>query len=261
MSNERFTAVQLARQAGDILRRGWKQQAYHVDLKGPTNPVTEIDRQSELLIVEGLRRAFPDHGILAEEGTAASGPHPVRWIIDPLDGTVNYIYHIPMVAVSIGLERDGEVVLGVVYNPITEELFVAEQGHGATLNDMAIHVSRTRTIGEAVLASGFPYEAWNTADDNTQAWRSFVKTALSVRCDGSAALDLCQVACGRLDGYWERGLSAWDIAAGSVIVREAGGWVGDFQLGHNFLQSGEIITANHFLAKEIAHMLMPNPTS
>ena len=259
--NELSVAIQLAREAGDILRRGWSLLDYRIDHKGPTNPVTAIDCQSELLIVEGLRRAFPDHGILAEEGTAASRPHPVRWIIDPLDGTVNYIHHIPMVAVSLGLEMDGEVILGVVYNPITDELFVGEQGCGATLNGMAMHVSTTHTIGEAVLASGFPYEAWDTADDNTQAWRSFVKTALTVRCDGSAALDLCQVACGRLDGYWERGLSAWDIAAGSVIVREAGGWVGDFQLGNNFLQRREIIAANYLLAKDISRMLVPEQTS
>jgi myo-inositol-1(or 4)-monophosphatase len=135
LSNERFIALQLACKAEDILRRGWNRQDYYVNLKGPINPATEIDHQSEHFIVDGLRRASPDHSILAEEETIAAKHYPMRWIIDPLDGTVNYIHHIPMLAVSIGLEKDGEMVLGVVFNHITEELFVAEQGYlqGAAL--------------------------------------------------------------------------------------------------------------------------------
>jgi myo-inositol-1(or 4)-monophosphatase len=253
---ERNTAVQLARQAGEILARRWGQPV-QVESKGVINPVTEVDRASERLITTGLREAFPEYGLLAEEGSGWPAAHPggPRWIIDPLDGTANYIRGIPIVAVSIGLEKDGELVLGVVYNPITAELFIGERGLGATLNGQPIHVTDTAEIGQAVLASGFEYDVWSNPDDNTREWRAFTKQATSVRCDGSAALDLCQVACGRFDGYWERSLSAWDIAAGTVIVREAGGCAEDYRGGGDVLERGEILAANPVLVRQMRQVL------
>jgi len=255
MSREREVAVALARQAGEVLRLGWSREDLAVENKGVIDPVTEIDRRSEALITDGLRRAFPDHDILAEEGTSRSEASRYRWIIDPLDGTVNFIRHYPWVAVSIGLEADGELVLGVVYNPIADELFLAERGKGATLNGQPIRVSPVGKIERAVLASGFPYDVWTAENDNTAEWRSFAKRAMSLRCDGSAALDMCSTACGRLDGYWESGVSPWDIAAGAVIVREAGGWVSDYRGGGDFLDRREVVAASPELGAEMVAVL------
>jgi myo-inositol-1(or 4)-monophosphatase len=251
MSKEGEVAVRLARQAGEVLRRGWGRRDLHIEQKGQINPVTEIDHESEALITGGLSEAFPDYGILAEEGTSKSAKQKARWIIDPLDGTVNFIRGIPLTAVSIGLEKDGELVLGVVYNPFTDELFVGEQGQGATLNGNPIHVTSVETLGQAVISSGFPYDAWTNQDNNTREWAFLVKSAMTVRCDGSAALDLCQVACGRFDGYVEKGISPWDIAAGIVIVREAAGMVTDYRGGPEFLAKGEVIAANPVLSREL----------
>ena len=255
MTSEREVAVTLARQAGEVLRLGWGRADLAVENKGVIDPVTEIDRKSEALITAGLRQAFPDHDILAEEGTSRSQASRYRWIIDPLDGTVNYIKGYPLVAVSIGFEADGELVLGVVYNPIADELFLAEQGKGATLNGKPIRVSPVGRIEEAVLASGFPYDVWTSAKDNTAEWRTFVKRAMSLRCDGSAALDMCHAACGRLDGYWEAGVSPWDIAAGAVIVREAGGWVSDYRGGGEFLDRREVVASNPALGEQLVAVL------
>jgi myo-inositol-1(or 4)-monophosphatase len=142
-------------------------------------------------------------------------------------------------------------VLGVVYNPISDELFVAERGAGAVLNGVSIHVSACTEISEAVIGSGFPYDAWQNQDDNTREWAAMTRRAFSVRCDGAAAMDLCQVACGRLDGYWEKGLQPWDMAAGIVIVREAGGWVSDYRLGNEILERSELICGNKTLVNNM----------
>lgn len=241
---ERSVAIELAQQAGQILRAGWGKTDLRVEMKGVTNPVTEIDQRSEVLIKEGLMRATPSYGIVAEESDAVDGRADARWIVDPLDGTINYMRAYPYVAVSIGLEKQGELVLGVIYNPILDELYVAEKGGGATLNGRAIHVSSVDKLGQAVIASGFPYDAWDTDQDNLEEWGRFVKRSMSIRCDGSAAIDLCFVACGRLDGYYERGTMPYDVAAGAVIVREAGGLASDYLGGNEFMQRREIITGN-----------------
>ncbi len=255
MTREHDVALSLARQAGEILRAGWGKQGLQVENKGVINPVTEIDRRSEALITDGLRAAFPGHDILAEEGTSRSEASRARWIIDPLDGTVNYIKGYPLVAVSIGLEVDGALVLGVVYNPIADELFIGERGQGAALNGAPIRVSPVASVGQAVLASGFPYDAWTNPENNAAEWERIVKKAMSVRCDGSAALDMCHVASGRLDGYWEAGTSPWDVAAGAVIVREAGGQVSDYLGGDHFMERRELVAANPVLAKELRKIL------
>jgi myo-inositol-1(or 4)-monophosphatase len=252
---ETSVAIQLARQAGDILRAGWGRRDLQVEQKGVNDPVSEIDRQSEALVTAGLRQAFPDYDILAEEGSSLDRGAEVRWIVDPLDGTTNYLRSYPLVAVAIGLEKQGKLVMGVVYNPILDELFAAESGGGATFNGRPIRTSQVSELGKATLASGFPYDAWTVADNNSRAWSDFVRRCWSMRCDGSAALDLCHAACGRVDGYWERGLSPWDIAAGAVIAAEAGAWVGDYLGGSGILEKGEVVAANPILAQQIRDVL------
>jgi myo-inositol-1(or 4)-monophosphatase len=217
-------AIAAARAAGELL---WEQSgaAHHIRHKGPADLVTEMDQQAEDLIATLLREAFPSYGLLGEEGGGQSISNSPRWLVDPLDGTTNYARGYPCFAVSIALEREDGIVLGVVYNPILDELFVAEQGGGASLNGASIHVSGTGDLGESLLASGFPYNAWTSPADNGQEWHRFIKRVLSLRSDGSAALDLCHVAMGRIDGFWELELGPWDMAAGALIVQESGGMV------------------------------------
>jgi len=222
-SLERRVAVDAARAAGRLLRdelSGARRIAY----KGsPTNLVTEMDQRAEALILGRLRGAFPDDAILAEEHGAAGGRSGRRWIVDPLDGTTNYAHGLPLFGVSIALEEARRLVLGVVYDPMRDELFVGERGGGATLNDAPIRVSATRSIDESLLVTGFPYNIRETADTNLPEYAAMSLRARAVRRLGSAVIDLAYVACGRFDGYWELRLGAWDVAAGAVLVDEAGG--------------------------------------
>lgn len=249
--DEKNTLVEIAKKAGQILYNGWEKKDLAVYFKGEINPVTEIDKKVELFIKESLKEAFPNYGILTEESEEIVGHVNARWIIDPLDGTTNYIKRYPFVAISIALEKEGQLVLGLVYNPILNEMFIGQKGHGATYNGKPIHVSAINRLSSAVLGSGFPYDAWENPDNNTFQWARFITNCISLRCDGSAALDLCRVACGQLDGYWEKGISSWDIAAGIVIVREAGGKVTDYLGGEDFFLRGEIIAANPVLHVEM----------
>lgn len=249
--DEKNTVVEIAKKAGQILYDGWEKKELEVDFKGEINPVTEIDKKAESFIKESLKQAFPNYGILAEESDETVGHVNARWIIDPLDGTTNYIKRYPFVAISIALEKEGQLVFGLVYNPILNEMFIGQKGYGATYNGRPIHVSDVNTLRSAVLGSGFPYDAWENSDNNIIQWSRFLTHCISLRCDGSAALDLCRVACGQLDGYWEKGISPWDIAAGIVIVREAGGTVTDYLGGEDFLLRGEIIAANPTLHVEM----------
>lgn len=218
------TAIRAARTAGKILRQGFSKP-HQISYKGIINIVTEMDRESEHLVCEILRQDFPGYGILGEEGSQVQGSEDALWIIDPLDGTTNYSKGYPLFGVSIALEKYNQIVLGVVYNPLLDELFVAGKGEGATLNGHTIQVTQTSELGKSVLASGFPYDAWSNPKNNCYEWNQFIRRVISVRCDGSAALDLCHVAMGRLDGYWELDLETWDMAAGALIVEEAGGIV------------------------------------
>ena len=222
-SLERRVAVDAARAAGRLLRdelSGARRIAY----KGtPTNLVTEMDQRAETLILERLRGAFPDDAILAEEQGAAAGGSDRRWIVDPLDGTTNYAHGLPIFGVSIALEAARQLVLGVVYDPSRDEMFVGERGAGATLNDTPIHVSVTPAIGESLLVTGFPYDIRETRDTNLKEYAAFSVRARAVRRLGSAVIDLAYVACGRFDGFWELRLGAWDVAAGAVLLAEAGG--------------------------------------
>jgi myo-inositol-1(or 4)-monophosphatase len=205
--------------------------------------VTKADENAEQTIKEVLQENFPDYGMLAEESGRLEGEGDSRWIIDPLDGTTNYAHGFPVFSTSIALERDSEVVLGVVHDPIANETYTAERGSGATLNGEPIGVSDTDALIRALLATGFPYDR-DEVPVALDIFGQFAMRTQSMRRLGSAALDLCYVAMGRLDGYYERGVKAWDIAAGVLILREAGGKVSDY-LGHELdLRIGEVVASN-----------------
>lgn len=236
-------AKDAALKAGKLLRdnvSGTREISY----KGEINLVTEMDRLSEKTVVETLLAAFPGHGILAEEGGRIENSSGYIWIIDPLDGTTNYAHGYPNFAVSIGLEKDGEIVLGVVYDPLRDELFSAQKGQGAFLNNRPICVSGHDTLIRSLLATGFPYDRATSEKNNLNYFKALLMASQEVRRSGSASLDLCSVASGRLDGYWELKLHPWDVAAGSLIVTEAGGKVSDFS-GVNFsIHDKEIVASN-----------------
>src|SRR3989304_5432193 len=204
-------AVLAAKKAGLLLRRrlGWKRQ---VKYKGVVNLVTEMDLLAEKVIVSEIRKRYPDHNLLAEEKTDLRGDSPYRWVIDPLDGTTNYAHGYPIFSVSIALEKAGEVILGVVYDPTRDELFVGKKGKGARLNGRKIHVSSAPKLSACLLATGFPYDIRETMADNFDHFRNFALRVHAVRRAGSAALDLCYVAAGRFDGFWEMKLGPWDLA-------------------------------------------------
>jgi myo-inositol-1(or 4)-monophosphatase len=226
-SIERRVAVDAARAAGQLLHRehpGTRQVSY----KGTsTNLVTEMDGRAEALVVDALLREFPDDGILGEEGSARPGRSGRRWVIDPLDGTTNYAHGLPIYSVGIGLERAGLVQLGVVYDPTRDEMFVAERGGGAWLNERRLSVSTTEALDLSLLATGFPYDARTNPDNNLKEYAAFAVRARAVRRLGSALLDLAYVAAGRYEGFWELTLGPWDVVAGTILVEEAGGRVTD----------------------------------
>ena len=222
---------------GHILRRGFNGPR-RVRYKSPTNPVTEVDLASERAILRLIRRRFPSHVFLAEESAhskagvvRASHPDRYRWIIDPLDGTVNYVHRLPQSSVSVAVERNGVILTGGVCDPLRGELFLASRGGGATMNGRRIHVSEAPTIERSLLVTGFPYDHRQRPDFYLRYLRPFLKTAMDLRRFGSAALDLSWIACGRVDGYWEHHLNPWDVAAGLLLVQEAGGAVSDFAGG------------------------------
>jgi myo-inositol-1(or 4)-monophosphatase len=220
---ERQVAIDAARAAGEILRAHFRA-AHRVAFKGQTiNLVTEMDERAEELIVGRLASAFPDDAILAEERGAARGRSSRRWIVDPLDGTTNYAHGLPIYAVSIALEVERRIVLGVAYDPSADELFVAERGRGVTVNDERLSVSTTATLETSLLTTGFPYNIRETPDTNLKEYAAFALRCRGVRRLGSAVLDLAWVAAGRLDAFWELRLGPWDVAAASLFVEEAGG--------------------------------------
>ena len=221
--HERRVAIALARDAGELLRRGLTGPRRIAYKGAPTNLVTEMDGRVETLVVDGLRAAFPDDAVLAEESGARPGRSGRRWIIDPLDGTTNYAHGLPAYAVSIALEAGGRVQLGVVYDPSHDELYVAERGGGAVCNDRPLAVSTTATLDESLLTTGFPYDIRVNPDNNLAEYAAFSVRARAVRRIGSAVLDLAWVAAGRYDGFWELRLGPWDVAAGGLLVEEAGG--------------------------------------
>jgi len=242
-------AWEAAKTAGGLLRESW-QQPKEIGYKNPVDLVTSIDRESERTIVKILQRTFPTHSILAEEETRVTGHQGNhRWIIDPLDGTTNFAHSYPHFAISIALELDGQVVLGLVYDPLRRECFRAVKDRGATLNGRRLRISKSQALDKSLLATGFPYDRRDHADEYLAFFRAFLVRTQGVRRNGSAALDLCYVACGRIDGFWEAKLRPWDIAAGSLMITEAGGTLSDFSgnpfsiWGHETLASNGAIHA------------------
>lgn len=226
MQEYRQFAEELARKAGAILREH-QGNIQHIEYKGEIDLVTEVDRMAETLIREEIARVYPDHDVLGEEEGLSSSSSRYRWIVDPVDGTTNYAHGFPYYCVSIGLAIDGDVVAGAVYHPIWDELYSAARGAGATLNAKPIRVSQAEALNRALLTTGFPYHVIQSGQ-NYGLFKTMLAHAQGVRRAGSAALDLCQVACGRYEAFWEPGLSAWDVAAGALIVQEAGGVVTDY---------------------------------
>ncbi len=252
------TAIKAARQAGNlILRYSEKLDRLAVETKGRNDFVSEVDRDAEAEIIYVIRKAYPDHAILAEE-TGEHDGSTYQWVIDPLDGTTNFLHGYPQYAVSIALLDKGKLDQAVVFDPLRDELFTASRGAGAQLNDRRIRVSSATRMSEALLGTGFPFKEF----DNLETWISSFRTLLpltsGVRRAGSAALDLAHVASGRLDGFWEIGLKPWDIAAGSLLIEEAGGMVSDFVGGQNFLESGNIVAGAPKIHPEILKQLGPH---
>ena len=211
----------LARLAGELLHLGYEQE-HQVDYKDIIDLVTEVDRQSEALILAEIQRSFPGHQIVSEEIGLVPGRETDQWYVDPLDGTVNYAHAIPFFAVSIAYAHNGVVTLGVVYDPMRDELFAAERGQGAWCNGRRLQVSPVTDFQRSLLVTGFPYDTWSTPKNNLENFGRFARMTQGVRRLGSAALDLCYVAAGRFEGYWELSLKPWDLAAGGLIAAEAG---------------------------------------
>jgi myo-inositol-1(or 4)-monophosphatase len=236
-------AVRAARRAGSIINRAALSGALEIRSKRANDFVTQVDKAAEDAIIDIVRAAYPDHGFLAEEsGESAPGAETV-WIIDPLDGTTNFIHGFPQYAVSIGVQQRGAMTHAVVYDPVRNELFTASKGGGAFLNDKRLRVTKCLKLGAALVGTGFPFKELERMDRYLKQLRRIMSTSSGVRRAGAAALDLAYVACGRLDAFWELGLSPWDMAAGALLVQEAGGLVGDLQGEQTWLDSGDIIAA------------------
>ncbi|TES92855.1 MAG: inositol monophosphatase [Candidatus Cloacimonadota bacterium] len=222
-----------------------------IDTKAKNDFVTKVDKESEECIVRILKEKTPDFDILTEETTPGEMKGEYKWIIDPLDGTTNYIHSFPFFAISIALEEKGNIVLGLVYDPLRKELFFAEKGEGAFLNDKKISVSKRSKLGECFLATGFPFRAHSYIDGYLKIFKEMFLKSSGVRRAGSAVLDLAYTACGRLDGFWEMKLSPWDVAAGSLIIKEAGGKVSDWEGGEGYIFTGNIVGSNGHIHTEM----------
>ena len=249
-------AVRLARAAGAIQRERYETRIEVHAKTTPINLVTEVDHVCEKLVVEGIAAERPDDAVLAEEGGGRDRDDaPWRWVIDPLDGTTNYAHGYPRFCVSIGVEHRSHATVGVVYDPLLDELYGAVRGRGAWLNGRRLRVSRTASLGEALLATGFAYDVRRSAVDNLDHFAALVKRSRAVRRDGSAALDLCYVAAGRFDGYWELKLHPWDVAAGLLIVEEAQGRTSDLRGGPAPRSGREVLASNGVIHDELLEAL------
>ncbi len=236
-------AVRSARVAGSIINKR-VHTTKRVSYKGIADLVTDVDTVSEKTIITTIARRFPDHSILSEEAGGIARSSDYKWIVDPLDGTTNYFHAYPFFAVSIAVEYRGTVVVGVVYDPVKKELFHAIRGKGAFLNNRRLSVSATESLERSLLSTGFPYDLRTSDENNIENWIKFIRRAQAVRRDGAAALDICYVAAGRFDGFWEMKLKPWDVAAGTLIVKEAGGTVTDFAGKPYSIYSDHIVVSN-----------------
>jgi len=256
------TAIKAAHEAGDIIARSADRiDQLQIENKDKNDFVTEVDRIAEDTIIGILKRAYPDHAFLGEESGKHEGsgdkPNQYEWIIDPLDGTTNFLYGIPHYAVSIALKKDGKLDQAVIYDPMKDDLFYASRGGGAFLNKRRMRVSKRLSLSGALLTTGVPYrpDQDNLIDPYFQTMKALIIDTAGVRRPGSAALDLAYVAAGRYDGFWEFGLHEWDIAAGVLLVQEAGGLVGDLQGGNSHLKSGDIVAASPKVFKDMIKRL------
>jgi len=242
--------------ARGLIRDFGEVEQLQVSVKGPGDFVSNADLRAERTLRNELNRARPGYGLLFEEGGAEEGSDEHhRWIVDPLDGTTNFLHGIPHFAISIALERDGEIVAGLVYEPTRDEMFWAEKGVGAYPNDRRLRVSARRQLGEAVIGTGIPFRGRGDHPSYLATLGAVMGATAGVRRLGAAALDLAYVAAGRYDGFWEFGLSAWDLAAGILLIREAGGYVSDLAGGHDMLGSGDVIAANAHLHLPLAALV------
>lgn len=250
------TAVESVKEAGRIQKERFGEN-FKIEHKGEINLVTEVDYQCERAIIDIIKRDYPEHEILTEEaGSVKTAPNSrYKWIIDPLDGTTNYAHSYPCFCASVGLEIDGDIVIGAVYNPMLDELFTSVKGNGAYLNGNKIKVSKIGDINTSLLATGFPYDIRDSKENNLNHFYNFAVRAQAIRRPGSAVLDLCYLAAGRFDGFWELKLYPWDMAASSLIVQESGGMITDFRGGNFSLYKGEMLASNGLIHKDMINIL------
>jgi len=245
----------LARQAGEILRAGYGER-HQIDHKGIIDLVTEVDHRSEKFLLGEIHRNYPDHRVIAEESGGLDGEDCCLWYVDPLDGTVNYAHGVPIFSVSLAYQEAREILMGVVYDPMQDECFSAQKGEGAWLNGNPIQVSAAGEIGQSLLVTGFPYDIRTNPTNNLDNFARFSLLSQGVRRLGSAALDLCYVAAGRFDGFWEIRLNSWDVAAGGLIVQQSGGTVTNLKGGQDYLSPPQsIIAANPNIHQAILRIL------
>ena len=248
-------AIRAARAAGDVIIRQIDYvQDFPVSQKSRNDFVTEVDKQAERVIIEILHKSYPDHAILAEE-SGRQGDSPFLWIIDPLDGTTNYLRGFPHYAISIALQHRGKLDQAVVYDPLRQELFTASRGEGALLNNKRLRVSKQKYLEGALLGTGFPFKEQERLDEYLNGFKALFPMTAGIRRAGAAALDLAYIACGRLDGFWELGLKPWDIAAGALLIKEAGGFISDFEENDTYLENGDAVAANPEIYSEMPDKL------
>ncbi|MBF0469869.1 MAG: inositol monophosphatase [Gammaproteobacteria bacterium] len=255
------TAISAARASGNVIRRSFSRvDELTIITKAANDFVSEVDRKAEEEILSIIRKAYPDHAFLAEESgqRESRNSSPYRWIIDPLDGTTNFLHGFPQFAVSIGLMKGEQMEVAVVYNPISEELFTASRGDGAQLNSRRIRVTSRRSLQGALLGTGFPFKEQQHLDTYLATFKALFPDVAGIRRPGSAALDLAFVAAGRLDGFWEIALNPWDIAAGVLLIREAGGSIGDFSGGDQFFTTGNVVAGNPKVFAAIVETIAPH---
>ena len=251
--NHRDVAIRAALRSGRLIKNS-VGKIEKISYKGRDNIVTDVDKKAEKIIINYILKAFPDHSILSEESEPRSGDSHYKWIIDPLDGTTNFAHAFPFFCVSIALEKDGRIILGVVYDPLRGEMFIAEEGRGARLNGKKIHVSKVKKLIDGFLATGFSYGI-KKKDRNIAYFKKLLTRSQAIRRAGSAALDLCYVACGRFDGFWEMDLHPWDSAAGMLIVKEAGGKVTKFDSSPYSPYDKNILATNSLIHNHISKFL------
>jgi myo-inositol-1(or 4)-monophosphatase len=257
-------AVKAARNAGKIINRASLDiESLNISVKRQSDYVTEVDRAAEAAIIDVLRDAYPSYGILAEEsglaGTDANSEF--QWIIDPLDGTTNFIHGVPQYAISIALAHKGVMQQAVVYDPNRNEIFTASKGGGAFVNGRRIRVAKRDKLDEALIGTGFPYRMFEHIDTYLAIFKEIAQKTAGMRRPGAAALDLAWVACGRMDGFWELGLAPWDMAAGSLLITEAGGLIGDLSGETNYMKTGNIIGGNPKIFSQLLQIITPHRTA